>query len=343
MPVQQEPFGKTHDGRAVERLTLTAAGGIEARFITYGARLSELHVPDRAGDKKSVVLGFDSLPPYLASEPYFGAMIGRVANRIANGQFSLNGRTYTLSKNNNGNTLHGGKVGFDKHLWQARVVSDSPAAVEFTYVSPDMQEGFPGEVHARVRCTLTQQHALRIEYDATTTAPTPINLTNHSYFNLAGAGRGNVLNHTIEIAAESYTPVNDKLIPTGQIVPVAGTPLDFRAPTAIGERIKQTPSGYDFNFVLERPSANLALTARVSEPTTGRRMEVWSSQPGVQFYSGNFLDGSNVGIGGAYEKYGGLCLEPQHYPDSVNHPNFPNSILQPGKEYRHVVEFRFFA
>ncbi len=307
--------------------------------------LTELHVPDASGRAANVVLGFDNLARYLAGHPYLGPAIGRVANRIANGRFSLGGKAYDLARNENGvHLLHGGNKGFDKVLWKAEPAQGKAEAdVRFTYRSPDGEEGFPGTLDVTVVYTLTDANELKIEYSATTDKPTPINLTNHSYFNLAGAGSGDILGHELTIAADQYTPADETLIPTGQIAPVRGTPLDFTKPAAIGARIAQVPGGYDHNFVLNSGGGTLALAARLRDPVSGRTMEVLTTEPGIQFYSGNFLDGSVTGLGGPYRKHYGLCLETQHFPDSVNKPQWPTIILQPGQTYRHLTVHRFSA
>lgn len=343
MSIQQSAFGTTRDGKNVELFTLTNANGLVARIMTYGALLTELHVPDKQGRLANIVLGFDNLPQYEAGHPYFGATVGRVANRIAGACFALNGSEYNLAANNGPNSLHGGLKGFDKMVWAAKPVnSPTGPAVQFSYLSPDGEEGYPGNLSVTVTYLLSDANELRIDYQATTDQPTPVNLTNHSYFNLAGAGNGDILGHVLALNADHYTPVNAQLIPTGQIAPVAGTPLDFTQPTAIGQRIGQVPGGYDHNFVLSKPvSSALTLAAMVREPGSGRVMEVHTTQPGVQLYTGNFLDGSIRGIGGVYPKHFGFCLETQHYPDSVHHANFPSIILEPGRVYLHTTVHRF--
>jgi aldose 1-epimerase len=323
--------------------TLTNAKGMKAKIMTYGATLTELWVPDRIGKLGDVVTGFESLEGYLKGHPYFGSTVGRVANRIAKGKFTLGGKQYTLATNNGPNHLHGGTVGFDKKVWKAtpKRTADGPA-VEFTYTSPDGEEGYPGTLKTAVTYTLTDKNVLRIDYRATTDKPTPVNLTNHAYFNLAG--KGDILNHQLTLFANRYTPADDTLIPTGKIASVKGTPLDFTSAKAIGSRINQVgkdPTGYDHNFVRNN-NTTFGLTARVYEPTTGRVMTMYTSEPGVQFYTGNFLDGTLTGKGGeVYKKHAAFCLEAQHYPDSVNKPNFPSVILRPGKVYRQRTEYAF--
>jgi aldose 1-epimerase len=349
--VKKEAFGKTDDGVAVEQYTLRNAAGATAKVITYGALLTELDVPDRDGKLGDVVLGFDNLKDYLAGHPYFGATVGRVANRIAKGKFTLDGKEYKLAINNGGHTLHGGVKGFDKVVWKAesKTTADGPS-VQFRYVSKDGEEGYPGTLTATVTYTLTNDNALRIDYKATTDKATPVNLTNHSYFNLAGAKEGDILNHEITIAADKYTPSDAALVPTGEIKSVKDTPFDFTKPHRIGERIGQlqgdpekgNPGGYDLNYVLNSEGKKLALAARVSEPKTGRVMEVFTTEPGIQFYTGNFLDGKQKGRGGVeYKKHGGLCLEAQHFPDAVHHDNFPSMILKPGETYKQTTIYKF--
>jgi aldose 1-epimerase len=298
-----------------------------------------------------VILGFDSFEPYLKGSPYFGSLIGRYGNRIGGGQFRLDGRVYTLPKNDGPNTLHGGERGFDKVVWTAREVAgkDGPA-VELSYLSPDGDQGFPGTLRARVTYTLTEANELRIAYEATTDKPTVVNLTNHAYFNLAGPGGGDILSHLLFVDADRFTPVGPGLIPTGELHGVAGTPFDFRTPTPIGARIAakdaqlELAGGYDHNYVLNGEAGTLRLVARVSEPGSGRVLEVLTTEPGIQFYSGNFLDGSVVGKGGrAYKHRYGFCLETQHFPDSPNQPGFPSTVLRPGETYSTTTIYRFSA
>jgi len=346
--VKKEAFGKTPEGVEVELYTLINTSGMTAKIMTYGAILTELDVPDRDGKMGDVVLGFDDLKGYLAGHPYFGATVGRVANRIAKGRFTLDGKEYKLAVNNKPNTLHGGLKGFDKVVWQAEPVKTADgAAMKFTYVSKDGEEGYPGNLTATVVYTLTNENALRLDYTAKTDKATPVNLTNHSYFNLAGAKSGDILNHELTLNADKYTPADDTFIPTGEIKPVKDTPLDFIKPKRIGERIEQLkgePGGYDHNFVLNSAGKELALAATVREPKTGRIMEMFTTEPGVQFYTGNFLDGKQTGRGGVvYKKHGGFCLEAQHFPDSVNHANFPSMVLKPGETYRQVTIYKFSA
>jgi aldose 1-epimerase len=346
--VKKEAFGKTGDGVAVELYTLSNAAGMKAKIMTYGAILTELDAPDRDGKMTDVVLGFDNLKDYLAGHPYFGATVGRVANRIAKGAFTLDGKKFKLAVNNGPNALHGGKKGFDKVVWKAEPETlPDGAAVKFTYLSKDGEEGYPGNLTVTVVYTLTNSDALRIDYTAKTDKATPVNLTNHTYFNLAGAQSGDILGHELTLNADKYTPADDTLIPTGEIKPVKDTPLDFTKPRKIGERIDQLkgkPVGYDHNFVLNSEGKELALAATVREPKSGRIMEMFTTEPGVQFYTGNFLDGKQTGKGGVvYKKHGGFCLEAQHFPDSVNHANFPSMILKPGETYRQTTIYKFSA
>ncbi len=350
--VQKAAFGKTKEGAAVEIYTLTNRVGMTARVMTYGATLTELIVPGRSGaPAANVVLGFDTLEPYLAGVPYFGCTVGRVGNRIAKGAFTLNGKTYKLAVNNGPNHLHGGLKGFDKVVWKAEVLpAKEGQAVKFTYRSPDGEEGYPGNLDVTVIYTLTDVGAgeLRIDYTATTDQATPVNLTNHSYFNLAGEGNGTILDHVLTINADAMTPVDDTLIPTGRIMPVKGTVFDFTTPTAIGARIDKVPIappvGYDHNYVLRAaPGAwPVRHAAVVSDPKSGRVMNVQTTEPGIQFYSGNFLDGTIKNRKGvSYGKHAAFCLETQHFPDSVNQPSFPSTILEPGRTYRSMTIYQF--
>lgn len=345
----RRPFGKTPDGAAVDLYTLTNSAGMRADITNYGGIVVSLFVPDRQGHLADVVLGYDSLDDYLAGSPYFGAIIGRYGNRIGGGRFSLEGKQYTLARNNNENHLHGGLVGFDKVVWTARgVLGDKGPGLVLEYLSKDGEEGYPGNLSVTVTYILTDQNELRIHYRATTDQPTPVNLTNHSYFNLAGQGSGDILDHELTINADRFTPVDEGLIPTGELRPVEGTPMDFRRPTAIGARVDQDDrqlgfgGGYDHNWVLNGEAGELSLAAKVYEPTSGRVMEVFTTEPGVQFYCGNFLDGSNVGKGGRQYKHRyGFCLETQHFPDSPNKPDFPSTILRPGEEYSTTTIYEF--
>jgi aldose 1-epimerase len=348
-PPAKRAFGKTTDGQPIDLYTLENANGVQADIITWGGIVTRLVVPDRAGKPADVVLGFDSAAGYLKEHPYFGALIGRYGNRIGKARFTLNGQTYTLAANNGPNALHGGLRGFDKRLWTARPLSAPEGqALELRYVSKDGEEGYPGTLTARVVYTLTADNTLRIEYEATTDRDTVVNLTNHSYFNLAGQGSGDILSHLMQIEADRFTPVDATLIPTGELRPVAGTPFDFRKPERIGARIDvddeqiKAGKGYDHNYVLNGQMGTLRRAARVTEPTSGRVMEVHTTEPGVQFYTGNFLDGSLTGKQGAVYKFRtGFCLETQHFPDSPNQPSFPSTVLKPGQTYRSKTEYRF--
>jgi len=339
--VTKSKFGNLPDGSSVDLFTLDSGNGVVAKVTNYGAIITELHVPDRRGVLGDVVLGFDTLEGYLAGHPYFGATVGRVANRIAKGVFEVDGKTYRLAINNGPNALHGGIKGFDKAVW--RVEPQSGASVLFKHRSPDGDEHYPGNLDVEVKMTLTTGHELVIEYRATTDKATPINLTNHSYFNLAGGG--DVLGHELMINASHYTPSDSDLIPTGEIKSVAGTPRDFRKPVAIGSRFSQLtsqPAGYDDNYVIDGGGKSLVLAARVTEPVTGRTMDALTTEPGVQLYTANFLDGTLKGKGGKrYGQYGAFCLEMQHFPDAVHHPNFPSVILRPGEVYTQKTVYRF--
>jgi aldose 1-epimerase len=341
MNVERRPFGRASDGTAVEIYTLTNDNRLEARVMTYGGTLVSLRVPDRAGQLGDIVLGYDSLDGYIKKSPYFGSIVGRYGNRIARASFTLDGITYRLAANNGENHLHGGSKGFDKVVWTAEPVREAgTAGVKLTYLSRDGEEGYPGNLSVTVIYSLTHENELRISYAADTDKPTPVNLTQHSYFNLAGAG--DILGHELLINAASYTPVDVGLIPTGEVRPVEGSPFDFRKPHLIGERIGRVEGGYDHNFVLRGGGGKLDLAARVFEPKSGRVMEILTTEPGLQFYSGNFLDGTITGKGGrVYLKHHGFCLETQHFPDSPNRPNFPSAILRPGTVYKSLTVHRF--
>ncbi|HEY7289869.1 MAG TPA: aldose epimerase family protein [Vicinamibacterales bacterium] len=354
MSVTQARFGTMPDGTGVDIYTLSNTHGIEVRVITYGAAIVSLKTPDRAGRFDDIVTGFDTLEGYVERPRFFGAIAGRYANRIANARFTLDGRTYTLAANNGPNSLHGGRRGFDKVVWKGATFDrDGNVGVVMTHVSPDGDEGYPGNLNVSVTYTLTPRDELILDYAATTDKATPINLTNHSYFNLAGDGRGDVLRHLLTIDADRYTPTDATQIPTGELAPVDGTPFDFRKPTVVGARIDadneqiRRGHGYDHNFVLNgwRASASIdrpSHAARLVDPSSGRTMDVATTEPGVQFYSGNNLDGSAVGKNGhAYARRSALCLETQHFPDSPNHANFPTTILRPGTEFRSRTVFSF--
>lgn len=347
--VKKESFGKTADGQAVDLYTLTNSGGAEAKITNYGGIITALKVPDRNGKFDDVVLGFDNLDSYLKGHPFFGAIAGRYANRIGKARFSLNGVEYKLAANNNENTLHGGRKGFDKYVWQAREVpAKDGAAIELKHVSPDGDEGFPGELTTTVVYTLTDDNKLRIDYHATTTKDTVVNLTNHSYFNLAGGG--DILNHEVQINADRYTPTDAGMIPTGELRPVKGTPFDFTKPMTVGSRVEADDTdlkqgqGYDHNFIVNGQPGTLRQAVIVREPTTGRVMEVWTTAPAVQFYIGNHLNVQQPGKNGkTYGKRSGFCFETQHYPDSPNKPAFPSTTLKKGGRYQSTTVYAFSA
>jgi len=341
--LQKLRFGETQDGHPVDLYVLTNAQGTVAKVMTYGATVTELLTRDRKWKLGDIVLGFDDLRGYLGLNPYFGAVVGRVANRIARGRLKLDDGEYKLTTNDGLNHLHGGLKGFDKVLWEGEAAQTrSGSGVKLSYLSRDGEQGYPGNFSVAVTYVLTDDNELRLEYVAKSDKATPVNLTNHSYFNLAGAERDNVLQHELSLSADHYTPVNDELIPTGEIKAVRDTPLDFRKPKPIGARIAELPGGYDHNFVLNRSGEGLILAASVYEPTTGRSMEILTTQPGIQLYSGNFLDGSLKGKKRVvYGKHQGFCLETQHFPDSVNHPNFPTTFLRPGETYTQTTIHRF--
>lgn len=347
--ITHESFGTAPSGAPVILYTLENAQGARATICNYGGIVTSLTMPDRNGQYGDVVLGYDNLTGYLTNSPYFGCLVGRYGNRIAKGQFTLDGKDYTLATNNYPNALHGGVKGFDKVVWQARpFLSASGPALELKYLSHDGEEGYPGNLDVTAVYTLTDRNELRLDYSATTDQATVVNLTHHSYFNLAG--QGDILGHEVMLVADQFTPVDATLIPTGELRDVAGTPFDFREPTAIGARINDANQqlefggGYDHNWVIKKPFGVLGLMARVHEPTTGRVLEVLSTEPGLQFYSGNFLDGTITGKGGwTYEHRNGFCMEPQHYPDSPNKPQFPSTVLRPGELYRNTIIYRFYA
>ena len=345
--VEKKAFGQTADGTAIEAYTAYNAQGASAKFITYGATLAELHVKDRQGKLGDVVLGFDDMQGYLGQHPYFGGTIGRYANRIANGKFALDGKEYQLAANNGPNSLHGGAIGFNRRVWKAEPINKTDGSgVRFTYLSKDGEENYPGNLTVSVTYILTDTNELKIEYTAETDKDTVLNLTNHSYFNLSGTGSGDILKYVLYLNADSYTPVDATLIPTGEIVSVENTPLDFRKPTAVGARIAEIKDigGYDHNFVLNGKPGTLRIAARVTDPDSGRQMEVWTTEPGIQFYSSIHLNGSMKGKGGvAYGKYGAICLETQHYPDSPNHANFPATELKPGQHFHSETIYKFSA
>ena len=345
--ITKEAFGKTPDGKPVDLYTLRNDKGAEARISNYGGIVVSIKVPDRSGQFGDVVLGYDNLDDYVKNNPFFGAMVGRYGNRIAKGKFTLDGKQYTLATNNYPNALHGGLKGFDKVVWEASgATTPAGPSLELRYLSKDGEEGYPGNLSVKAVYTLTDDNGLKLEYTATTDKATVINLTHHSYFNLAG--KGDILNHQVMIQADRFTPVDSTLIPTGELRPVDATPFDFRMPTAIGARINQDDeqlkfgNGYDHNWVINKPAGELGLMARVYEPATGRVMEVLSTEPGLQFYTGNFLDSTITGKGGwVYKFRNAFCMEPQHYPDSPNHPSFPPVVLKPGETYKNTIIYRF--
>lgn len=340
-------FGKTKEGTPVQIFTLTNSKGMEAKIMTYGGILVSLKAPDRNGAMADIVLGQDSFKAYEDNNsPFFGALIGRYGNRIGHAKFSLDSKEYTLDKNDGDNTLHGGSHGFNTKVWTAKQLPDG--GLELTYVSKDGEEGFPGTLTQVATYHLTGDDELKIDYAATTDKPTVVNPTNHSYFNLKGAGSGDILDHLVTLYADRFTPVDAGLIPTGELKPVKGTPFDFTKATVIGSRIEQNDDqlklghGYDHNWVLNSGGGKLALAAKVEEPTTGRVLEVFTTEPGIQFYTGNFLDGAIKGKGGkVYARRNGLCLETQHFPDSPNKPKFPSTTLRPGQKFQSETVYRF--
>jgi aldose 1-epimerase len=346
--VTKQSFGQA-DGRNVDIYTLTNAHGVEARITNYGGIVVSLRVPDRAGRFDDVVLGYDSIDGYLKGTSYLGALVGRYGNRIARGRFTLNSVGYQLAVNNGENALHGGLKGFDKVVWNAKPQQGmNGPGLELTYSSHDGEEGYPGNLSVRVNYTLTNNNELKVDYFATTDKDTVVNFTQHSYFNLAGHGNGDILNHRLMLAANRFTPTDAGAIPTGELRSVKGTPFDFTSATAIGSRINQDDEqlrlgkGYDHNWVLNGPAGRLRLVATVFEDTSGRTMEVWTSEPGVQFYTGNYLNGTPVGKGGkAYLKRYGFCLETQHFPDSPNKPSFPSTTLKKGHPFRSTTIYKF--
>jgi aldose 1-epimerase len=346
--ISQEPFGQLPGGEPVSLFTFSNGNGVSASVTNFGGRLVRLLAPDHAGLSEDVVLGFDNLDGYLAHNPYFGAIVGRYANRIANAKFSLDGKTYELARNNGSNSLHGGTKGFDKVLWDARELTDRlHPALELKYRSVDGEDGYPGNLDVTVVYSLDESNELRIEYKAQTDKPTVLNLTNHSYFDLAGQGKGTVLDHVVTLGSDAFTPVTKDLVPTGEIKPVSGTPFDFRTPRRLGDRIDDDDEqlklalGYDHNFVIRRSNNDLVLAGRVVHPESGRVLEVLTTLPGVQFYTGNHLTGSAVGKDGvAYGFRTGFCLETQFFPDSPNHPEFPSVVLRPGELFDQTTVFR---
>ena len=344
MKMESAPFGKTADGTAVELYTLSNPAGVTAKIMTYGATLIDVETPDRNGKLENITLHLDSLHDYLAGHPYFGSVVGRYGNRIAKGKFALDGAQYTLATNNEPNHLHGGKRGFDKVVWKAQPITAADAVgVAFSYTSQDGEEGYPGTLQVTVTYTLTRSNELKMEYTATTNKATVLNLTNHTYWNLGGIHAGNILDHELLLNADRYLPVDKTLIPTGELRSVKGTPMDFTEAKTVGSRIAQMETGYDHCYVLNKRGSGMSLTlaARVVEPKGGRVMEVYTTQPGIQFYSGNFLDGTLKSDGVAYAKHYALCLETQHFPDSPNRPEFPSTVLRPGQKYVQLTVHKF--
>ncbi|MFM2358395.1 MAG: hypothetical protein RLY16_388 [Bacteroidota bacterium] len=338
--VTKADWGET-DGKKVFLYTLTNNKGVQIKISNYGATVTSWITPNKAGKTSSVVLGFDSLSGYLAKPPYFGATIGRYGNRIAKGSFKIDTSTYTLAKNNGENHLHGGDKGFDKVVWDATPATDSTASITMNYLSKDGEEGYPGNLKVAVKFTLTDENELLIEYNAETDKATVVNLTNHSYFNLTGDASTTILDHSLQINADKYTPVDKGLIPTGELKAVSAGPFDFLQSHKIGERIAAVEGGYDHNFVLNRKSQELELVATLSDSVSGRSLEVYTVEPGLQFYSGNFLDGTfKTSDGKAIQKYAALCLETQHFPDSPNKPAFPSTLLKPGEKYHTVTKYK---
>jgi aldose 1-epimerase len=348
MDIKKEAFGKT-DGKDVYLYTLTNANGVQVKITNYGGTVTSIIVPDRQGKMADVVLGFDNLDDYISKSPYFGCIVGRYGNRIANGKFTLDGKEYTLAQNNGQNNLHGGVKGFDKVVWDAEPFkNDDGVGLTLKYLSKDGEEGFPGNLNVTVTYTLTNNNELKIENRATTDKTTVVSMTHHSYFNLKGQGNGDILDHVLVLNADKYTPVNENLIPTGELADVKGTPMDFTSPTAIGERINdgfeqlKIAGGYDHNWCINRKDGGLELVGRAAENATGRVLEVYSTAPGVQFYTGNFLDGTITGKQGkVYNFRYGFCLEPQLYPDTPNQPTFPSCVLKPGQTYKHDIVYKF--
>jgi aldose 1-epimerase len=341
LSVMKEKFG-TADEKPVWLFTLRNSHGITVKITNYGAIITSMIVPDKSGKPGDIVLGYDSLKQYINNNPYFGAIVGRYANRIANGKFTLDRKNYTLAKNNGNNSLHGGLKGFDKVVWDVKVMQDSTqAGLILSYLSKDGEEGYPGNLQVTVTCTLNNENEFQTTIEAATDKPTPVNLCNHSYFNLSCADT-NILGHLLTINADRYTVVDDNLIPTGELRPVYNGPMDFTAPNLVGARIDQVKGGYDHNYVLVKKGSDLSFAARVEEPKSGRIMEILTTQPGIQFYSGNFLDGTIRGKSGkVYQQHYGLCLETQHFPDSPNQSSFPNTILRPGEKYRETTIYKF--
>ena len=346
MSIKTEPFGQTPDGQEVSLVTMTNPNGLRAKVTNYGGILVSMEVPDKDGNLGDITLGYDKLEEYIKETPYFGATVGRYANRIGKAKFTLEGVEYTLAANNGENHLHGGTKGFDKVVWKIvdEKTDGDEAILKMKYLSKDGEEGYPGNLDCTVTYTLTANDELKFSYEATTDKTTVLNLTNHAYWNLAGQGSGDILGHELMLAADKYTPVDEGLIPTGEIKSVKDTPMDFTKPMAIGSRIEKVAGGYDHNYVLNSGGGELALCARVSEPRSRRVMEIYSTEPGIQFYTGNFLDGSITGKAGkVYNKHYAFCLETQHFPDSPNKPEFPSVVLKPGEKYETQTVHKFYT
>ena len=347
--IRRDPFGTTADGRSVEQFTLTSASGVTITVLSFGGVIRSILAPDRSGALADVTLGYDTLPEYEKDKSYLGALVGRYANRIRAGRFSLDGRDYTLALNAGGNHLHGGMRGFNKAVWSVEPFEDrGESGLVLEHVSPDGDEGYPGTLRSRVTYRLTARGELAIDFSATADAATPANLTQHAYFNLAGSGSGDILGHVLELNASRFTPVDATLIPTGELRSVRGTPFDFSTPETVGARIGaedeqlRLAGGYDHNFVIDRAGADLSLAARLTDPVSGRGVDIHTTEPGIQFYTGNFLDGTVMGKGGVPHRYrSGLALETQHFPNSPNEPAFPSTILRPGSEHRSRTVYHF--
>jgi aldose 1-epimerase len=340
--ITERNFGN-YEGNPVAVYTITNPSGVKLSITNYGGTITEIITPDRDGNMGDVVLGYDSLSGFLQkSNPYFGSLVGRYGNRIANAKFTLDGNKYQLAANNNGNSLHGGNKGFDKVWWNIEK-QPGDSSLKLNYISRDGEEGYPGTLNVQIIYTLTADNAVKIDYTATTDKATPVNLTNHAYFNLSAGKDSTILNHQLELKADKYTPVNDQLIPTGALTNVKGTPMDFTTPKTIGKDIQQVKGGFDHNWVLTKTGAGLETAGSLYDSTSGRFMEVFTTEPGIQFYSGNFLDGTltNTKKGQKYVKHAALCLETQHFPDSPNQPSFPTTILKPGETYRHTTVYKF--
>lgn len=338
--VQQSEWGET-DGKKVFLYTLTNKKGVQVKITNYGGIVTSFVTPTKTGANSSIVIGFDELSGYLAKPPYFGATVGRYGNRIAKGKFTLDGKTYTLATNNGQNALHGGLKGFDKVVWDVAPLDSANPSLTLHYLSKDGEEGYPGNLKVSVQFTLSDDDELTIDYNAETDKATPVNLTNHTYWNLTGDVKNTILSHSLKIDADKYTPVDTTLIPTGELKPVKGTPFDFTEPHTVGERIGAVPGGYDHNWVLNHKMGTMDLVATLTEPTTGRKLEVYTTEPGLQFYSGNFLDGTiKTSSGTPIQKHAALCLETQHFPDSPNRSNFPSTILKPGEKYHTTTKYK---